>query len=360
MGKKIKVLIIDDSALVRKTLASAFSEASDIEVVATAANPYIAVEKIKKETPDVITLDIEMPRMDGITFLKKLMSQHPIPVVVISTLTQKGTDTALSALEFGAVEVMPKPKLNTKEKLIENAETLFNLVRAASSAKLKPLLHRKSITVNKKYSADAIVKDTHRVSMINTTEKILAIGASTGGTEALKVVLQDMPIDCPGIVIVQHMPEIFTKQFAIRLDNDCDISVKEAENGESILRGHALIAPGNKHMLVKRSGTRYYVEIKDGPEVNRHKPSVDVLFKSTARYVGKNAVGVILTGMGADGAKGLLEMREAGALTIAQDEESCIVFGMPKEAIRMEAVQNVVPLQNISKKALRLVDKLAY
>ncbi len=353
MERKIKVLIVDDSALVRKTLEGIFSSTEDIEVMATAADPYIAVQKLKMEAPDVITLDIEMPKMDGLTFLKKLMHQHPIPVVVISTLTQKGTVTAIKALEYGAVEVIAKPKLNTKDKLKEDTERLCDKVRAASHAKINSISPRKTKIVDKIYSVKTAFNNKVRRSMVKTTDKVLAIGASTGGTEAIKVLLQSMPIDCMGIVIVQHMPEMFTTQFAQRLNEECVISVKEAENGDSVLRGQALLAPGNKHMLLKRSGARYYVEIKDGPLVNRHRPSVDVLFKATARYAGSNAIGVILTGMGSDGARGLLEMRESGATTIAQDEKSCIIFGMPKEAINNGAAQKVLPLTGIAANVLK-------
>lgn len=355
MGKEIKVLIVDDSALVRQTLKEILESDPKIKVIASASDPYVAVEKIKKETPDVITLDVEMPKMDGITFLKKIMTQHPIPVIIISTLTEKGTETALKALEYGAIEVIAKPKINTQEFLQESQIELCDKVKAAAIANIK----RKSTKENPpkitpKYSSDVILKRKSAKSMIHTTEKIIAVGASTGGTEALRVFLEKLPIDSPGIVIVQHMPEMFTKQFAHRLDEICSITVKEAKNGDTVLRGHAFIAPGNNHLLLKRSGARYYVEVVEGPLVNRHRPSVDVLFRSVARYVGSNAVGIILTGMGGDGAKGLLEMKEAGAKTIAQDEDSCIVFGMPKEAIKMGGADFVLPLKEISRKMLHL------
>jgi len=348
---KIKVLIVDDSALVRQTLVSILESDPKIEIVGVAADPYIAVEKIKECVPDVITLDIEMPRMDGLTFLKKLMSQHPIPVVVISTLTEKGTDSALLALEYGAVEVLAKPKVNTKVLLEQSKIELCDKVKAAALANVKRRTFSSRTAINEvepKLSADAIIAKNRSSSMIQTTETVIAIGASTGGTEALKVVLQGFPADCPGIVIVQHMPEMFTKQFAQRLDSICKINVKEAENGDKVLRGHALLSPGGKHMMLKRSGAFYYVEIVDGPFVNRHRPSVDVLFRSVARYAGKNVIGVILTGMGDDGAKGMLEMKEAGAHTIAQDEASCVVFGMPKEAIKLGGADKVMSLIEIS------------
>ena len=349
---KIKVLIVDDSALVRQTLVSILESDPQIEIVGVAADPYIAVDKIKECVPDVITLDIEMPRMDGLTFLKKLMSQHPIPVVVISTLTEKGTDSALLALEYGAVEVLAKPKVNTKILLEQSKIELCDKVKAAalSNVKRRTFSARTvSSEVAPKLSADAVIGKRTSTSMIQTTETVIAVGASTGGTEALRVFLEGFPADCPGIVIVQHMPEMFTKQFAQRLNTLCKVTVKEAENGDKVLRGHVLLSPGGKHMMLKRSGAIYHVEIVDGPLVNRHKPSVDVLFRSVARYAGKNVIGVILTGMGDDGAKGMLEMKEGGAYTIAQDEASCVVFGMPKEAIKLGGADKVMPLIEMSK-----------
>lgn len=354
--EKIKVLVVDDSALVRQTLVSILSSDPSIEVIATAADPYAAVEKIKENVPDVITLDIEMPKMDGLTFLKKLMSQHPIPVVVISTLTEKGTDSALHALEYGAVEVVAKPKVNTKEELENSKLDLCERVKSASKANLKKKIftntNSRDEALAPKLSADAVLEKATIRSMVQTTESVIAIGASTGGTEALRMMLETFPADSPGIVIVQHMPELFTKQFAKRLDSLCKISVKEAENGDKVIRGQALIAPGAKHMLLKRSGANYYVEVLDGPLVNRHKPSIDVLFRSVARYAGKNALGAILTGMGDDGAKGMLEMKEAGAYNVAQDEDSCVVFGMPKEAIKLGGVDKVMPLLDITRHLL--------
>ncbi len=349
---KIKVLIVDDSALVRQTLVSILESDPQIEIVGVAADPYIAVDKIKECVPDVITLDIEMPRMDGLTFLKKLMSQHPIPVVVISTLTEKGTDSALLALEYGAVEVLAKPKVNTKILLEQSKIELCDKVKAAALSNVKKRTFSArtvSSEVAPKLSADAVIGKRTSTSMIQTTETVIAVGASTGGTEALRVFLEGFPADCPGIVIVQHMPEMFTKQFAQRLNTLCKVTVKEAENGDKVLRGHVLLSPGGKHMMLKRSGAIYHVEIVDGPLVNRHKPSVDVLFRSVARYAGKNVIGVILTGMGDDGAKGMLEMKEGGAHTIAQDEASCVVFGMPKEAIKLGGADKVMPLIEMSK-----------
>ncbi|HWZ21976.1 MAG TPA: chemotaxis response regulator protein-glutamate methylesterase [Cytophagaceae bacterium] len=346
MVKKIRVLIVDDSAVVRQTLTHILESDPMIEVMGTATDPFQAADKIKNEIPDVITLDVEMPRMDGLAFLKRIMSQHPMPVVVISSLTEEGTETAMKALEYGAVEVLSKPRINSAETWEDSRIKICDVVKAASFARIK----RRSIVtiVPPKLSADAVILKANTASMIRTTEKVIAVGASTGGTEAISVFLQAIPADAPGILIVQHMPEKFTKSFAQRLDSLCKITVKEAENGDGVLRGRALIAPGNKHMLLKRSGARYYVEIVDGPLVNRHRPSVDVLFRSIAKYAGQNSVGIIMTGMGDDGAKGLLEMKQAGAKTIAQDEKSCVVFGMPKEAIKLEAVDKILPLEQIS------------
>ncbi len=351
MIKKIRVLIVDDSAIVRQSLTEILSSDPELEVVATASDPYMAVEQIKNSVPDVITLDVEMPKMDGITFLKKIMSQHPIPVIIISSLTSKGTETALSALEWGAVEVVLKPQLHTPEQRKEASMLLVDKVKAASHA----VIHRRRIaqaqapkSVKPKLTADAVLPKPDPTSLVKTTEKIVAVGASTGGTEALKTFLESFPLDSPGIVIVQHMPELFTKQFADRLNEKCKITVKEAKNGDTVLRGQALISPGNKHMLLKRSGAKYYVEVTEGPLVNRHRPSVDVLFRSVARYAGKNAVGVIMTGMGNDGAQGLLEMKNGGAFTIAQNEKTCIVFGMPKEAIKLNAVDKIMSIYSIA------------
>ncbi len=342
---KVKVLIVDDSALVRQALEDILSSDQHIEVIASASDPYIAAKKISEEVPDVITLDIEMPKMDGITFLQKIMSQHPIPVVICSTLTENGSATALKALELGAAEIITKPKLGTKQFFEESRIRICDAVKAAASVNVKKL---SLIEVQPKLNADAVISKAVGKSMIQTTEKVVLVGASTGGTEALKTFLQGLPVDCPGVVIVQHMPENFTRAFAKRLDSICTISVKEAEDNDAVLRGAALIAPGNKHLLLKRSGARYYVEVKDGPLVSRHRPSVDVLFRSASRYAGKNSIGIIMTGMGDDGAKGILEMKEAGAFTIAQDEKTCVVFGMPNEAIKLGAIERVLPLDSIA------------
>ncbi|MGA7155363.1 MAG: chemotaxis response regulator protein-glutamate methylesterase [Acidobacteriaceae bacterium] len=345
LGGRIGVLIVDDSALVRQALSEILGSDPEIEVIATAGDPFVAAERIAERIPDVITLDIEMPRMDGLTFLQKVMSQHPIPVVICSSLAEESAQSTLKALEYGAVEIVTKPRLGTRQFLEDSRTELCQVVKAAASARVRLLQPERAI--EPKLTADAILMPATK-AMLETTEKVVVIGASTGGTEALKTLLEALPADSPGIVIVQHMPELFTRAFAKRLDGLCNISVKEAENDDTVLRGRALIAPGNYHTLVKRSGARYHVEIRQGPLVCRHRPSVDVLFRSAARYAGKNAVGVILTGMGDDGAKGMLEMKQAGAMTLAQDEASCVVFGMPKEAIRHGAVSKVLPLSSIA------------
>jgi two-component system chemotaxis response regulator CheB len=351
MGSKVRVLVVDDSALVRQAMSEILSSDPGIMVMATAADPFIAVEKLKKEIPDVITLDIEMPRMDGITFLQKIMTQHPIPVVVCSSLTDGRSETAVRALESGAVEIIAKPRLGTRRFFEESRVRICDAVKAAALAKKSKVQPLRKI--EPKLTADAVISKHRSRAMIETTDKIVAVGASTGGTEALRVFLESLPLDAPGIVVVQHMPENFTAHFARRLDALCRVSVKEAENNDSVITGRVLIAPGNKHTLLKRSGARYFVQVKDGPLVCRHRPSVDVLFRTTARYAGKNAVGVIMTGMGDDGARGLMEMKEAGAYTIAQDEETSVVFGMPMEAIKRGAADAVLPLGAISGAVVR-------
>jgi two-component system chemotaxis response regulator CheB len=346
---KIHVLIVDDSAVVRQTLAEVLTSDPSIEVIGTASDPFVAAERMREQIPDVITLDIEMPRMDGLTFLQKIMSQHPIPVVICSTLAKEGAQTTLKALEYGAVEIVAKPRLGTKQFLEDSRVILCEAVKAAAASRLR--VPTPSHAVEPKLTADAILSRA-RGAMLQTTEKVVVIGASTGGTEALRALLEVLPADAPGIVIVQHMPEVFTRAFANRLDSLCQISVKEAEGNDTVLRGRALIAPGNHHVLLKRSGARYYVEIKDGPLVCRHRPSVDVLFRSAARYAGQNAVAVIMTGMGDDGARGMLEMKDAGAATIAQDEATSVVFGMPNEAIKLGAADHILPLQAIAQSML--------
>jgi len=352
--KKIRVLVIDDSAVVRETLSDILESDSAIEVIATASDPFIAANRIQQEAPDVITLDVEMPRMDGITFLRKLMAQHPLPVVMCSSLTEEGSETLMQALEAGAVDVILKPKVDTRQGLMEARVRICDAVKAAAGARLNNRRTGPTATVQKKLSADVIMPaPIAGRAMARTTERVVCMGASTGGTESLRVVLEALPEGSPGIVIVQHMPEKFTTAFARRLDSLCAVTVKEAEDNDTVLRGHVLIAPGNRHTLLQRSGARYYVSVKDGPLVSRHRPSVDVLFRSAAQYAGSNAVGIIMTGMGDDGAHGLLEMRKAGAVTIAEDESTCVVFGMPKEAIALGAAERIAPLDNIAAEILR-------
>lgn len=350
---KIRVLVVDDSALVRQALIEILTSDPDIEVMAAASDPYHAASHMAEEIPDVITLDIEMPRMDGLTFLRKIMAQHPLPVIICSTLTEAGSETMLRALEYGAVDIITKPKLGAKQFLDESRIRICDAVKGAAKAKMRMRIPAPPIQVQPKLSADAVLPGPTGKAMFSTTEKVVLVGASTGGTEALRVFLEALPSDCPGVAIVQHMPENFTAAFSKRLDSICRVTVKEAKDNDTMLRGQALIAPGNKHMLLKRSGARYYVEVKDGPLVRRHRPSVDVLFRSGARYAGKNAVGVIMTGMGDDGAEGMREMKDTGAYTIAQDEASCVVFGMPQEAIKLGGVDKILPLDDIAREVLR-------
>ena len=327
-GKKSRVLIVDDSALMRQILHQILQSDPELEVIGAAGDPYVARDKIKQLNPDVLTLDVEMPRMDGLTFLEKLMKGHPMPVVMVSSLTEKGCDTTLRALSLGAVDFITKPKLDVKTGTLELADEIVTKVKAAAHARVQA----RHVSPVLSSAAHAPVS---YLAQIKATHKIVAIGASTGGTEALKELLEVLPADFPGIVIVQHMPEKFTAQFAKRLDSLCKISVKEAEDGDRVLPGHALLAPGGKHMSLLRRGAEYSVKVTMGEPVNRHRPSVDVLFDSVAEHAGNNALGVILTGMGNDGARGMLAMKNAGAFNVAQDEASCVVFGMPKEAIAM-------------------------
>lgn len=350
---RIRVLIVDDSASVRQALTQVVQSDPDLAVIGAAPDPFVAVEMIAQEMPDVVTLDIEMPRMDGLTFLEKLMAQAPVPVVICSSLASGGSQTALAALAAGAVEIITKPKLQTREFFEESRILICDAIKSAYKARHHRTVPR-TLAVQPKRDADAILARPGTQSMIATTERIVVVGASTGGTEALREFLQSLPRDAPGIVIVQHMPEQFTAGFASRLNTLCDVTVKEAATNDSVIRGQALIAPGNRHLLLKRSGARYFVEVKDGPLVCRHRPSVDVLFRSAARYAGRNAVGVIMTGMGDDGAKGMLEMKQCGAYNIAQDEASCVVFGMPAEAIKTGGVDRVLPLSRIGEEVVRL------
>ena len=345
--KTIKVMIVDDSAVLRQVLSAVFEKEGGIEVIGVAADPVFAIEKMNKVWPDVLILDIEMPRMDGITFLKKIMAEHPTPVVICSTLTEKGAATTMQALAAGAVGVVTKPKIGLKNYLQESSEHLVSAVRAAAHANVKRLHSSPPLTVAPKLTADAILPAAAH-AMEETTQTVIAIGTSTGGTQALETVLTTLPRVSPGIVIVQHMPEKFTEAFARRLDDICQVSVAEARHGDRVMPGRVLIAPGGRHMMLKRSGAQYYVDVVDGPLVSRHRPSVDVLFRSTAKFAGKNALGIIMTGMGDDGAKGLLEMHQMGARTIAQDEESCVVYGMPKEAVKLGAVDKIVSLEQIA------------
>ena len=345
----IKVLIVDDSAVVRQVLAAALKEDPAIELIGAAADPVFAMERMRAQWPDVIVLDVEMPRMDGITFLKKIMAERPTPVVICSTLTEKGAATTMQALEAGAFTIITKPKLGLKQFLENSSDDLISTIKAAAHANARKLVPRAvaAIIPSPKLSADAILSAaTH--AMAETTDRVVAIGTSTGGTQALELVLTALPRVCPGIVIVQHMPEKFTGAFAARLNDLCQIEVREAKNSDRVLPGLALIAPGGRHMLLKRNGAQYHVEIVDGPPVSRHRPSVDVLFRSVSKTAGKNALGIIMTGMGDDGAAGLLEMRNEGAMTIGQDEQTCVVYGMPKEAVKRGAVIKTLPLGAIA------------
>ncbi|MDH5408465.1 MAG: chemotaxis response regulator protein-glutamate methylesterase [Gammaproteobacteria bacterium] len=356
---KIGVLVIDDSALIRKLLTEILNKDPQIQVLDSAADPYIAREKIKKLNPDVLTLDVEMPKMDGITFLKNLMRLRPMPVVMVSTMTEQGAEVTLEALEYGAVDYVTKPNLNVVESMDDYAAEIIEKVKIASKAKVRSIEDRiKTEKVEPKLSADAIIeKREGGKSHLKTTEKIIAIGASTGGTEAIREVLEGMPANSPGIVVTQHIPAAFSKSFANRVNSVSALTVTEAKDGDQIIPGHAFIAPGDRHLIVERSGARYYCRLNDGPPVNRHIPSVDVLFRSVAQNVGPNAIGVILTGMGDDGAAGLLEMKEQGAPTVAQDEKTSVVWGMPGEAVKLGAVDKELPLEKIAGKLITLAKK---
>ncbi|PHV06501.1 chemotaxis response regulator protein-glutamate methylesterase [Janthinobacterium sp. BJB412] len=352
----IEVMIVDDSAVVRQVLSALLNGAQGIVVTHAVANPLLAIERMKTQWPDVIVLDVEMPRMDGITFLRKIMAERPTPVVICSTLTEKGAQTSMDALAAGAVAIITKPRLDLKQFLHDSADELVSAVRAAAGANVRRLASRAAAPPPQptvKHNADVILPPAEGRATLQTTERVVALGTSTGGTQALEEVLTALPRVCPGIVIVQHMPEKFTAAFAARLDSVCQISVKEAANNDRVVPGRALIAPGGKHMLLRRTGAYYFVEVVDGPLVNRHRPSVDVLFRSVARCAGANALGVIMTGMGDDGAAGLLEMLKAGARTLAQDEASCVVYGMPKEAVKRGGVEKTLPLGQIYREILQ-------
>lgn len=344
---KIKVLIVDDSALIRSVMSEIIGSQPDMEVVGVAPDPLVARELIKQTNPDVLTLDVEMPKMDGLDFLERLMRLRPMPVIMVSSLTERGSEITMRALELGAIDFVTKPKLSIQSGMMEYAEMIADKIRVASKARIRPRIHTHQ-------DSD---KTTHEVlpqvkNPLTSSEKLIIIGASTGGTEAIKNFLVQMPSDCPGILITQHMPEGFTRSFAKRLDGLCKISVSEAAGGERVLPGHAYIAPGHSHMLLARSGANYVTKLEQSEPVNRHRPSVDVLFRSAAACAGKNAVGVIMTGMGKDGALGMLEMKNAGAYNFAQDEASCVVFGMPREAIAIGAANEVVPLNELPAKVL--------
>ena len=344
---KIKVLIVDDSALIRSVMNEIIRQQPDMEVVGVAPDPIVARELIKQTNPDVLTLDVEMPRMDGLDFLEKLMRLRPMPVVMVSSLTERGSEITLRALELGAVDFVTKPKMSIQHGMLEYAELITDKIRAAARARVKPRTIAHVDPNRPPGEGLPLIRNP-----LTSSEKLIIIGASTGGTEAIKDFLVQMPSDCPGILITQHMPEGFTRSFAKRLDSLCKIAVKEAEGGERVLPGHAFIAPGHSHLLLGRSGANYVTQLDQGPPVNRHRPSVDVLFDSAARYAGKNAVGVILTGMGKDGALGMLSMKNAGAYNFAQDEASCVVFGMPREAIAVGATHEVGPLNALPRMVL--------
>jgi len=349
---RIKVMVVDDSAVIRQVFTRIINQDSQLELVAAVNDPILALNRMKVMMPDVIVLDVEMPKMDGLTFLKLIMNDNPLPVVMCSTLTEKGSKTTMQAIADGAVDFITKPKLGARGYLEESSAMLADVIKSAASANVGKLkknatLMSDSEKIETLLSKNEVLLEKSASSMMRTTDRIIAIGTSTGGTQALELVLSQLPKNAPGLVIVQHMPEKFTAAFAARLDSVCQIKVKEAENGDRVLQGQALIAPGSHHMKLNRSGARYFVELKDGPLVSRHRPSVDVLFRSTAKIAGKNAVGIIMTGMGSDGASGMLEMHDAGAFTIAQDEASSVVYGMPKEAVKCGAVDRIVSLGEI-------------
>ncbi|TVS18507.1 MAG: chemotaxis response regulator protein-glutamate methylesterase [Gammaproteobacteria bacterium] len=357
----MRVLIIDDSALVRKILTEVLGRDRSIEVVGTAGDAYVAREKIKQLDPDVLTLDVEMPKMDGLTFLRNLMRLRPTPTVMVSSLTEHGADITLDALALGAVDYLPKPKLDLAATFSDYATELVEKVKMAAGAKVKPLAQRSgggAFAIETKHSADVVLAKRTRPRHFRTTERIIAIGASTGGTEAIKEVLTRLPPDAPGVVIAQHIPKAFSGPFAQRMDKLSAMTVHEAEDGQLILPGHVYIAPGDRHLLLDRDGARYVCRLDDGALVNRHKPSVDVLFRSVAQQAGRNAIGVLLTGMGKDGAVGLGEMRASGSPTIAQDEASSVVWGMPGEAVAIEAADEVLPLTRIAEAIMRKADAM--
>jgi two-component system, chemotaxis family, protein-glutamate methylesterase/glutaminase len=353
--RRIRVLIVDDSALVRQMLTDMLARDPGIEVVGVAGDAHIAREKIKQLNPDVLTLDVEMPKMDGLTFLRNLMRLRPMPVVMVSSLTERGADVTLDALAMGAVDYLSKPKIDIAATLGDYTDELIEKIRAAAKASVRALDTRRPAPaspaqggVPPRFSADAVLPRVPAPTRMRTTDRLIAIGASTGGTEAIKHVLMGLPPDSPGVVIAQHIPKAFSTPFARRMNDCCQMTVYEAENGQQIMAGHVYIAPGDRHLLVERDGARYVIRLDDGTPVNRHKPSVDVLFRSVAQSAGRNAIGALLTGMGKDGARGLLEMREAGSPTLAQDEATSVVWGMPGEAVALGAAEQVLPLEEIA------------
>jgi len=355
MGKQVRVLIVDDSSLVRQMLTEILSSAPDIEVVGAAGDPLIARDKIKALNPDVLTLDVEMPRMDGLTFLGNLMRLRPMPVIMVSSLTEQGAETTLRALELGAVDFVPKPKVDLAGTLNDFSDEILSKVRMAAGARVRARTGTASVlSVTPKFSADAVLPAVGRQRMLKTTDRIIAIGASTGGTEAIREVLLGFPADTPAVVIAQHIPAAFSAPFTRRMDSLCAMSVCEPRDGQYIMPGHVYIAPGDRHLMVERDGARYLCRLSDGPPVNRHRPSVDVLFRSVAQNVGPNAVGAILTGMGDDGARGLKEMLDAGAPTVAQDEATSVVWGMPGAAVKLGGAQDILPLARVPAALLRL------
>jgi len=355
---KKKVLIVDDSAVIRQVLSDIISKDSELEVMAAVHDPIFAMKRMQSEWPDVILLDVEMPRMDGITFLRKIMAEHPTPVVICSTLTSRGAETTMQAISAGVIDIIEKPTVNPKEYLTDGAKLIIDVVKSAAQAKMKNVIISKPTDERKvapKLSADAMIAPAAG-AMKQTTDQIVAIGTSTGGIQALEAVLTALPRVSPGIVIVQHMPEKFTASFAERLNGICEIEIREARDKDRVVPGRALIAPGGKHLMLKRSGAQYHVEVVDGPLVSRHKPSVDVLFRSVAKFAGKNALGVIMTGMGDDGASGITEMHETGAQTIAQDEASCVVYGMPNEAVKRGGIDKIVSLLDIPQEVMKFYE----
>jgi two-component system chemotaxis response regulator CheB len=356
MDKKIRVLVVDDSAVMRQLLTEILNSDPGIEVVGSAPDPYVAREKIKLLNPDVLTLDVEMPRMDGLAFLRNLMRLRPMPVVMCSSLTQKGAAVALDALALGAVDFVAKPTVDVVHGIKESSHEIISKVKMAAHAQVRPLLDVPALVVVDRHDADAVLPKRSAPTHFATTDRIIAIGASTGGTEAIKQVLMSLPSDIPGIVIAQHIPKAFSGPFALRMNASSVLNVCEASDGQPILAGHVYIAPGDQHLIVVRNGARYQCRLSDGDLVNRHRPSVDVLFRSVAQSAGRNSIGVMLTGMGRDGAEGMKEMREAGALTIAQDEKSSVVWGMPGAAWQIGAVQSLHPLQQIAARIVELTN----